>query len=54
MADAVEVALPPTPRCVLFLGPKGTSVEPRAQMRGSEAENLAETLNTHVIVQSLS
>ena len=54
MADAVEVALPLTPKSVLFLGPKGTSAEPRVQMRGSDAENLAETLNAHVIAQSLS
>src|SRR5487761_385976 len=54
VADALEVALPLTPRSALFLGPQGASAEPRAQLRGPEAESLAGAMNAHVIAQSLT
>lgn len=54
VAGALEVALPLSPRSVLFLGPQGAHAESRTQVLSSEAESLAEALNRHVIAQSLS
>ena len=54
VADAIEIALPLSPRSILFLGPKGGHGEPHALLRGAEAEHLASTVNQHVIEQCLS
>ena len=54
VADALEIALPLTPKSILFLGPIGGYGEPQARLRGAEAEHLASKVNEHVITQSLS
>jgi hypothetical protein len=54
VADAMEIALPLTPKSILFLGPQGGYGEPQALLRGADAERLASTINEQVIAQSLS
>jgi hypothetical protein len=54
VADAMEIALPLTPKSILFLGPIGADSEPRARLQGAEAEHLASLVNEQVIAQSLS
>jgi hypothetical protein len=54
VADAIEIALPLTPKSILFLGPIGAYGEPQARLRGAEAEHLARRINEHVVTQSLS
>lgn len=54
VADAVEIALPLTPKSILFLGPTGAVGELQARLRGTDAEDLARRANEQVITQSLS
>ena len=53
VADAIEIALPLSPRSILFLGAGGHG-EPHASLRGAEAAHLASAVNQHVITQCLS
>ena len=54
ISKALEVALPLTPRSILFLGPQGSSAEPQLLLYGEEAEALAREVNINVISQALS
>lgn len=54
VARALEIALPLTPRSILILGPQGATGEPRARLRGGEAEGLSSMINESIIAQSLS
>jgi hypothetical protein len=53
VAKAMEIALPLTPRSIMFLGPPGASSEPYLSLRGDEADRLACEANNNVISQAL-
>jgi nitrate reductase beta subunit len=54
VANALEIALPLTPKSILFLRPAGSAGEPQARLHGTETEQLASKVNEQVIAQSLS
>jgi hypothetical protein len=53
VAKAVEIALPLTPRSILFLGPPGATCDSFLVLSGDEADRLAGEANSNVIFQAL-